>query len=455
MKHEKLSEALNQISDRHISEAAACKRRPHPAWLGAVAAVLALVIFFYAAGTPLAIQAKAVSTADYPKYVWTYLGNEMDTITPRINRFFKSSMTQTLSAAQEENMVYSPINLYMALSLGAELTAGTTRQQILDVLATHDLSTLRQQTNTLWNACYYDEKNHTLLANSLWLDKDLSYNQEIMDLLADNYYTDVYQGNFGSDRTDKAVTGWLNEKTGGLLKESTQGIDLDPETVLTAYSTVFFRAMWTESSEFAPRNNTDGVFHAPDGDRTVTFMNKKEHETSYYWGSDFGAVCLGLRDGSRMWFILPDEGKTAQDVIQSGEYLPFVLGQSRSDTGTESGERRAKVNISVPKFDIRVSSDLKEDLQALGITDVFSPGTADFSASVESSSPVYLSGVNQATRVAIDEEGVTAASYIELPGVGAAPPPDEIIDFIVDRPFVFVIANRYNVPLFAGVVNEP
>ena len=28
-------------------------------------------------------------------------------------------------------------------------------------------------------------------------------------------------------------------------------------------------------------------------------------------------------------------------------------------------------------------------------------------------------------------------------------------DNIVDRPFVFVIANHYGVPLFAGIVNEP
>ena len=88
-------------------------------------------------------------------------------------------------------------------------------------------------------------------------------------------------------------------------------------------------------------------------------------------------------------------------------------------------------------------------------TDVFIPGTADFSTSVESNLPVWLAGVNQATRVAIDEKGVTAASYVELPGAGAAPPPDEIIDFILDKPFLFVITNRYSVPLFAGVVNDP
>ena len=60
-----------------------------------------------------------------------------------------------------------------------------------------------------------------------------------------------------------------------------------------------------------------------------------------------------------------------------------------------------------------------------------------------------------ACRVKIDEKGVTAASYIELNfGAGAAEPPDEIIDFVLDRPFVFVVS-REQIPLFVGTVNQP
>ena len=62
--------------------------------------------------------------------------------------------------------------------------------------------------------------------------------------------------------------------------------------------------------------------------------------------------------------------------------------------------------------------------------------------------------MNQAVRVQIDEQGVKAAAYIEIPGAGAAAPPEEIIDFILDRPFLFVITSN-NLPLFAGAVNTP
>jgi len=69
--------------------------------------------------------------------------------------------------------------------------------------------------------------------------------------------------------------------------------------------------------------------------------------------------------------------------------------------------------------------------------------------------PVYLEGIRQDTRVAIDEEGVTAASYILLDfGASAAEPPDEIIDFVLDRPFLFAVC-KDNIPLFVGTVQQP
>ena len=89
----------------------------------------------------------------------------------------------------------------------------------------------------------------------------------------------------------------------------------------------------------------------------------------------------------------------------------------------------------------------------MGITDLFQFGAADFSASLEE--PAFISAANQAVRVKIDETGVTAAAYIELPGAGAAAPPEEIIDFVLDRPFLFVITDYTGIPLFAGSVQQP
>ena len=77
------------------------------------------------------------------------------------------------------------------------------------------------------------------------------------------------------------------------------------------YGAVFhlvFQAKW--SDEFNKNNNTDDVFHAPGGDVQAEYMNKKLKQMNYYWGENYSAVDLYLKNGSRMWFILPDEGKS-------------------------------------------------------------------------------------------------------------------------------------------------
>ncbi len=450
MKHQKLADALSEVSDLHITEAAKT-RRPRLTWVGAVAALLAVVLFV---SVPGSVRAEAVSVAAYPRYEWQYR-EEMDTVQAQLAAFYAASLTQTLGRAGDENLAYSPANLYMALSVSAELTGGTTRQEILDALGSPSIDALRAQANTVWNACYFDDKDQTLLANSVWLDNSLDYRQATMDTLAENYYTSVYRGDLSSRKIAKAITQWINQQTGNLLKGSAAP-QIPEVPVLMAYSTVFYRAKWTMYGEFNPSNNTQDIFHAPSGDRTVTFMHRKEVNTTYYFFEDFGAISLGLRDGSRMWLILPDEDKTVDDVLASGDYANLVLSVDREQFYGESSDHHKymKVNLSLPKFDISASGNLREDVEALGITGMFQP-TADFSSSVETDIPVWFEAVNQATRVAVDEEGITAASYIELPGAGAAMPPEEIIDFILDRPFLFVITNRYEVPLFAGVVNEP
>jgi serine protease inhibitor len=58
--------------------------------------------------------------------------------------------------------------------------------------------------------------------------------------------------------------------------------------------------------------------------------------------------------------------------------------------------------------------------------------------------------------VAVDEAGVIAAAYTLMVGdTGGMPEQLEEVDFILDRPFLFVITGSDNFPLFAGVVAEP
>lgn len=470
---EKLSEALDHISDAHIAEAAKAKKRHRPYWLAAVAAVLAVVLLLNIGFIPSAVQAAIVSAASPPRImarpdlddygdrdVWRAhldkwnaerdrrdesAAEAVETLLP----FFSDSSIGYLSDSGNENRVWSPVNGYIALAMLAEVTDGQSRQQLMDALGETDLQTMRSHVSAVWESVYTDDGHEiAVLANSLWLNEGLNYDQQTMDALAYHHYATIYQSDLSTPRAGKALQSWLSNNTGGLLKRNASTAAFPEDAVLTLASTVYLQSKWGD--QFNPAKNTVDAFHAPSGDVSVTFMNKKLYQTYYYWGDSWGAVSLGLKNGTRMWFILPDADKSVDDVLSEGQFWDMLTVSYRE----EDGKKYMKVNLSVPKFDVSSSGDLKPMLQALGITDVFDYRIADFTA-ITTDTPVGLAAVNQAARVIVDEQGVKAASYIEIPGAGAAMPPEEIIDFIVDRPFLFVIANDQGIPLFIGVVNEP
>lgn len=464
--NEKVAEALSYIDGKYISEAVRRKKRKNR-FIVAVAAMLALAMFFNVPSIPLAISAKAVSIASEPRKTerpninsdkfdawWDEREQREALLTEAVNPIFdfaELASHEVLAGVDDTNRVWSPINAYIALAMTAELTGGETQQEVLGVLGVSDLSDLRLRMSAVWETIYEDNgKEISVLANSLWLDNDVDYEQEVMDVLAYYYYASVYQGDLGSDRTNRDIANWLNNQTGGFLKDRSGKVDLIPNSMLTLVSTIYFQSQWYD--QFDSKDNAQEMFHAVSGDVECTFMNADLRHMNYYWAEDYGAVQLFLENGSYMWFILPDEDKTVDDVLSGGDYMNMI---TQNGEFQDENHKWMKVNLSVPQFDVSASTDLKAALQNMGLTKIFEPLGNDFSPSIDSEIPVYLDSINQDTRVVIDEEGVTAASYILLEfGAGAAMPPDEIIDFVLDRPFVFAITSD-QIPLFVGTVNMP
>ena len=106
-----------------------------------------------------------------------------------------------------------------------------------------------------------------------------------------------------------------------------------------------------------------------------------------------------------------------------------------------------------------MSSDLElsAGLRALGLTDAFDPKCSDFTPLTRELEELFVSRVQHAARVKIDEEGCEAAAYTVILVAEAAfeEPEPEVIEFILDRPFLFVITNAGGLPLCVGVVNRP
>ncbi|MBQ9814550.1 MAG: serpin family protein [Lachnospiraceae bacterium] len=373
-------------------------------------------------------------------YVNGYQGELNDFISALINELMKDN--------GGENVTCSPINIYMALAMLAETTEGETRAQILNLLGAGSVEEVREQAKNIWNAAYIDDGASTsVLANSLWLRDDLEYKPEVFNTLANNYYASSFKGKMGSEEFNQALRDWINEQTGGLLKEQASGLELDPATVLALASTIYFREKW--DAQFSPNANDERVFHGAKGDETVTFMNQSDTQT-YCWADKFAVVAKEFTNNGSMLFFLPDEGVAPEELLTDEQFLGFVSGSRRIYDWADC--KYLIVNMSVPKFDVSSDIDLANGLKHLGIVDAFDSGKADFSPISEVEN-VYLDTAKHAARVKIDEEGCEAAAYTVMAMCGAAMPPQEEVDFVLDRPFIFVIKDSSNLPLFVGIVN--
>ncbi|MCI8447701.1 MAG: serpin family protein [Eubacterium sp.] len=489
-KSEKLYDGITDINENLVKSAQAdenktagshWKKRVYAAAAVALAAAAAVCIMLWPRGAADTVTAHALAEADYPemapfpdetKYMrngeldfdaymedydvwWADIRQrgELTGYEKGLDGFLQRSTKQFLSGAGEKNIAYSPLNVYMALGMLAELTDGDSRQQVLDLLGSGDMEQLRRQASDLWNANYRsDGAVYSVLASSIWLNEDVDIVQKTMDTLAEIYYASAYQGKMGSKELNQMFQNWLNEQTGGLLKEQVSSIGLNPQTVLALATTVHYQAKWY--NEFSKEKTKAGVFHTASKDVDCDFMHKEKSDEHYYWGEKFSAVAQNLDESGSMWFILPDEGVSIDELLSDEQAVEFLMSEEKRAEWED--KKYLMVNLSVPVFDITSQIQLEDGLKALGVTDVFDADRSDFSPMTKKLDGIYISTAEHAVRVTVDEEGVSAAAYtVMMADAGGAMPPEKEVDFILDRPFLFVITGNDGLPLFTGVVNDP
>jgi serine protease inhibitor len=283
-----------------------------------------------------------------------------------------------------------------------------------------------------------------LLANSLWLRDDWDYDQDTVSVLSKKYYASVFRGEMGSADCNTVLQNWMNEQTGGLLKDQIDKIETDPSTVLALVSTVWFEAAWEDKFS----NIGDQVFHATGGDVQVPFIYNYVVGATYSEGDCFSAVNVSFKESSSITFILPEEGTSPESLLSDPQLLDFMI-----DPNEWKRKEYVLARLSLPKFDVSSQIDLKDGLKELGITDIFDYGVSDFSPITSESNEIYVDQATHGARVQLDENGCIATAYtIITDGNGSAP---KHIEFVVDRPFLFVIYSPSNLPLFVGIVNQP
>ncbi|MDD6826507.1 MAG: serpin family protein [Oscillospiraceae bacterium] len=384
-----------------------------------------------------------------------------DINTDGFNRFAAESAGEILLNTEDkkgtENTVYSPLSVYMALSMATECAASDTQKEMLAALHADSVDELRKENSALFESLYFDDYNTYLkIANSVWMNQKYSFIQDTLQTLADKYYTVSFEKDFSDEKVPKEISQWIYKNTSGKISPEIKMHKNDKgevDEVMKLINTVTFKEKWTK--EFGTASEDD--FYLRDGSRiTCDFLHRKtEYPTENIGFADnYMKYALEMGDGYRMNFILPDEGTDVNEIVSDKDTMLEIINDD-----IEYSKR--KIVFSVPKFDIESKFDLIEASRKMGINLAFDTYLADFSGVVDfekSNIPsAYIGEITHEAKIVIDEKGCEAAAYtiISMYPSAAAPSLEEPVYFELNRPFFYYVSDSEGTPVFSGIINNP
>ena len=470
-------EWMNELDDKALTDAdiTPVKVKKHKGWkigLSVAAGVLALAVLTYvlypyirgkksttspdsSVGDDPSVVTQILKSYEMasPKYPSGPTMKAPDKKMDEYAEYYKDIVRTVLCDEDGENKVFSPLCMYMSLSMAAEISDGDSRQQILDALHQPDIESSRADANAIWKANYMNGSDiKLLLANSLWMNSNWNFERSTLETLASEYFASSYSGDPKDPNYNSAYREWLSEQTDGLLDDYLGTSGLEPSMVLTLVSTVNFCGSWV-----APFNHShEGIFHGTEGDVQTTFVEGDVHT---YTGEHFVSAEAKLGWNGSVRFILPEEGMTPEQLLLDEELMEHMNDSSpKWDKFEEpedyNGHTPYPLLVMPNEIDISSRFTFTDYLREMGITDVFDVTAADFTPlTKEGQGNLSISSIEQTTRVMIDEIGCKAVS-VTTTCIGTGDDPIYDNKVVLDRPYIFEIVSETGLPIFVGIVNN-
>jgi serpin B len=242
-------------------------------------------------------------------------------------------------------------------------------------------------------------------------------------------------------RAASTIDAAVSAATHGLVPRLLSPQALTPPVDLVVTDTVYLHARW--AYPFNPSQTAPAPFYG-----TTTQQVATMHESAplgYARHAGYQVVELPYAGGRLEMTILLPNGKLAPLETRF---------ERRGLADLATGVQPTRVTLSLPRFIVSSQQVLNDDLKALGITDAFSPSTADFAGI--GPHRLFLSDVVHQAVVKVAEKGTVAAAATGAVVAPTAVEANPGVTVTVDRPFLFTIADTATgTPLFLGRVVTP
>ena len=336
------------------------------------------------------------------------------------------------------SFIMSPISVSYMLGMLNDGAEGETQRQITDVL---DLDGSPQKINQHFKkimneASSVDSTVTIKIANSININSARGYRliPKYKENMQKFYDAQIDAFPFTDDRNVDIINNWCNTHTDGMIPKILDS--LDPYAAMYLLNAVFFKASWTD--KFDPNNTRNKIFTKQDGTLLEHKMMNVAIKAAYGSNNLCKMLCLPYGNGSySMYVLLPHEGKTVGDIIQS--LSAQQLAQQRTKEMTIQN-----VDIEMPRFTTESKTHLEQVLSSMGMPLAFHYLAAQFSKMIEDEE-LWVSMMMQKAKIEVNEKGTKASAVTIAKGVTKSlmgGNRTSYVEFHATRPFVYYIIDN-------------
>ncbi len=357
-----------------------------------------------------------------------------------------------VNAAEDGNLFFSPFSINTALSMLYAGAEGDTEAQIAAALGVGDEAAWHENLGALTaDLCGEHHRAYSLYsANAVWGQDGVPFDPGYQTLMEESYEAPLQTLDFAADAGGAAqeINGWVEDATQGHIPELFSSGDITDYTRLVLANAIYFKADWAE--QFDENDTTDRDFTLPSGDAVSVPTMDLTADMRIASLDDLKVLEMPYEeDELSMVVLLPTEDDGLADLeaqLDADGLADWIDAVHTLET-----------HVQFPRFELETELPLMENLEALGITDAFDQGLADFTGftdPAEVAAEWYVNAARHKAYVKVDEQGTEAAAATGFGVTDTAMPQTEV--FIADHPFIFLIRDQLTGSiLFMGRIEDP
>uniref|UniRef100_A0A671S543 Serpin B6 n=1 Tax=Sinocyclocheilus anshuiensis TaxID=1608454 RepID=A0A671S543_9TELE len=365
------------------------------------------------------------------------------------NTQFSLNLFKKISGGNtSKNVFYSPISISSALAMVSLGAKGNTAVQMFKVISHVSPHVKEDQIHSSFNKLMRELKKPGVqyvlsLANRLYGEQSYQFVEVRLKANNSRYYEAKLEEVDFKKKSEAAcvdINKWVEKKTQGKIKDLLPQGSIDAMTRLVLVNAIYFKGNWEK--KFPKEATSDGQFKL--NKYFVYFplalipeMNSQVLELPY------------VGKNLSMLIILPEE---IEDETTGLQKLEKALTYEKLMEWTKPSKmRRQEVEVSLPRFKMEETYDMKSLLISMGMEDVFDGQKVNLSG-MSPNNDLVVSKVIHKAFVEVNEEGTEAAA-----ATGAVIAIRSFAQmFIADHPFLFFIRhNPSNSILFYGCFCSP